>query len=154
MSHMVRVAGTYRSVKTFVRVSGTYRCASRWVRVSGTYRQVSVCLSVTADSFLRIVNAPGPGCTACSSVTSLSTSPNVVVTGGSGSYTYSWARTSGASACGAFTISNAAIANPTWTATVCGTTCSETWQVTVTDTVGGATGTAGITVQLRQTNAC
>lgn len=68
----------------------------------------------------------------------------------SGSMTYGWSRTSGAS--GSITINNAALQSPTWTIDylvpqATSDSRSETWQCLVTDTVSGLTYTiTGVTV--------
>lgn len=78
---------------------------------------------------------------------------NTTVTGGSGSYSYSWVKlvqTSG----GNQTAVNAAVQNPVFQATVSDVTQSiATWQVTVTDLVTGAIGqsSCGCTLTWTQT---
>ena len=77
--------------------------------------------------------------------------PGLTVQYGSGSYTYAWTQVGTPAQSGPYNCSNAAIANPTWSkASVCDgdTPNSETWRVTVTDTVSGAQKTKDIIVTL------
>lgn len=73
----------------------------------------------------------------------------VTVTGGLGPYTYTWTRLSGSRA----TISNAAIATPTFTATLAnGETVTENWRVEVRDSAGHST-TASNTLTFKRAAA-
>lgn len=89
------------------------------------------------------------GFAACGSITGAG-SPNVTVTGGSGSYTYAWTQVGTPATSGPYVVSSATAQNPTWSDTVCAADANkaETWKVTVTDTVSGATAEASISVTL------
>lgn len=77
--------------------------------------------------------------------------PNLTVSGGSGSYTYSWALSGPSSG---FSIDNAASQNPSWSDTVSdGIDESELWAVTVTDTMTGAKKAVAILVSLSWVNS-
>ena len=67
-----------------------------------------------------------------------SPTPNLLPTGGSGSYSYSWAQTGGTAESGPHTISSATAQNPTWSNPDVGASDSptnENWTCTITDTV-------------------
>lgn len=146
----VRTSGTWRTnARNYVKVGGTWRCARGYVRVSGTWRQYSACnLTVTAPD----ANGSTTSINACQ--TTSSSGSTVSVSGGSGSYTYSWAQGPGSAATyGPYTISSASSSGPIWTKSVCASAAqpSEQWTCTVTDTVTGATGSVTINVRLNHT---
>lgn len=103
-------------------------------------------ISVGASNVSKVKS----GFSACGSVTGAG-SPNVVVTGGSGTYTYAWTQVGTHATAGPYSCSSASAQNPTWGDTVCASDAIkvESWKVTVTDSVSGATAEATITVTLR-----
>lgn len=81
-------------------------------------------------------------------------SPNTQVSGGTGNYSYLWERTSPAADQGPWSPSSATLQNPFWSGVPCDNdiTGTETWRITVTDTVTSDTATDSITVTLTHTN--
>lgn len=120
-----------------------------WIGAGGAWKSFFASLAVSASNVSGFVDNNSP----CATVFS-SGSPNPIVTGGSGSYTYAWsfvAVTSGFHT-PPFSINNASAANPTWSKNVCCDSCIETWRLTVTDTVTGAVASTDITVTLIHTS--
>lgn len=77
---------------------------------------------------------------------------NTTVTGGTAPYTYSWTHL-GTSSGNTPSISNAAAANPNWSASVTDVESSvSTWRVTATSSGGGSSASKQITVTLTWTN--
>lgn len=132
------------TANTSVGVSSVHKkWMNAYVGAGGVWKQCFSSLSVTANSVTRQTSGV-PFCGAY-----LSTGgPNTTVTGGSGSYTYSWSRIGACHASGCLVISSAGAQNPTWSGSACDgdTPDFETWQVIVTDTVFGTTAATSISV--------
>lgn len=77
----------------------------------------------------------------CASLSVTAGSPTI--SGGNGTYTYSWTRTSGSSG---FNINSTTAQRPTWSRQVCAEVLEEIWQVTVTS--GSTSKTDSVTVRL------
>lgn len=76
-----------------------------------------------------------------------------VVSGGTGSYTYSWAIVGSPATSGPFNPTNPTGATTAWSETVCdGDTTTETWRCTVTDTGNGKQATIDVSVSLNWSN--
>jgi hypothetical protein len=121
--------------------------ATDTVDVSVKFERQGIAVSATN------VSKNKSGFAACGSITGAG-SPNVVVTGGSGSYTYAWTQVGTPATSGPYSCSNASIQNPSWSDTVCAADAIkvESWKVVVTDSVSGATAETTITVTLRWTD--
>jgi hypothetical protein len=80
--------------------------------------------------------------------------PALVISNGSGSYTYLWQQVGTPAQSGPYNCSSATTRNPTWNNIVCDgdDPTSEDWQVTVTDSVTGEVATTQIGVTLIWTN--
>lgn len=106
----------------------------------------------------RNVSGSGSAFTACGNVATGDGggvgTPNIVVTDGSGSYTYSWALLGSPATYGPYPVYSATSQNPYWSDAVCDNAGvdSETWRVTVTDTATGVTGTYDVDVLLSWVN--
>jgi hypothetical protein len=110
----VKDAGTWRASQPFVRISGTWTAMTKgFVRIAGVWTQFyekNTALAVTANYSLfaaLYASRSGAGSLTTAAVTASAT-------GGSGSYTYSWARLSGNS----YTVNSPAAAATTFTTTV------------------------------------
>lgn len=106
-------------------------------------------LSVTAS------NVSGGGSSFNQCGTHSASGTNTTPSGGSGSYSFSWAQGPGGPATrGPYGINSTTQQNPFWQNNVCDndTQSSEQWTVTVTDTVTSDTATDVITVTLTHTN--
>lgn len=102
---------------------------------------------VTVDTFTSAYVGNTKPCNTVGPTPALS--PGASASGGSGSYTYLWARTAVNHAGANYTISSATSQTPTWSATVCNEAGDETWVCTATDTVTLLTGdSANVTVAL------
>lgn len=134
-------------------VSGTKVAATGFKTSSGTdlcnvFQNAAVpLLAVTANN---VTKTSGPAAAFCGAYLSTG-GPNTIVTGGSGSYTYSWTRMSACHSSGCLAISSATAQNPTWAGSACDGDVieSETWRVTVTDTSYGVTAFTDISVTRR-----
>lgn len=134
-------AGSYSfTVRATDSVGGFANSASQSITIGAA---VSVSLnSSTANGFTGYTPPP-----AAPSTILVVTNPATVATasGGSGSYTYSWARISGSSA---ITADSPSSSSTTFRGTVPAGLTTAVFRVTVTDTVTGQTATADVTVTL------
>lgn len=148
MSQHIGVGGAWKPiVGDWIGVGGAWkRVSQEYIGVGGAWKLMYSALTVAAPD----VSGSNSGFAASGSVTSSTCIP--VVTYGSGSYTYSWAHVSTASG-NTPSISNASVANVSWSATVTdGTQSVSTWRLTVTDTTYGISETDDVTVTLAWTN--
>ena len=81
-------------------------------------------------------------------------SPNTQVSGGSGNYSYLWERTSVAADSGPWSPNSTSTLNPSWSGVPCSndTNNTETWRITVTDSVTTETAQTSISVTLTHTD--
>ena len=136
MSNWIGVGGSWKAVTNqYVGVGGSWKqIEQKWIGVGGSWKLEFSALAETHD-----LNTYGVASGAASSGT-VNTSPdipNLVVTGGSGSYTYSWYHVTTLSG-NTPTCLSPTSANPYWTATVTdGTQSLSQWRCTITDSVYG-----------------
>lgn len=146
MPMSVGAGGVWKNVVSmWVGAGGVWKLVQQLsVGAAGAWKLGFAALTVSASNVSRSIT----NFAACATVTTVAT-PGTAVSGGSGSYTYLWECTDQGGYGSNFTCSNTAAASPTWSASVCGVTYIQTWRVTVTDTVTGATAQRSITVQLQ-----
>lgn len=137
--------------------SGIARCTVTDNAGAGTTYTVDVAVTITRASFTVSANnvfkskSGFAGSGNVNSATSPASLPNTTPSGGTPAYTYAWVRLSTAGGPNP-TISNAAVQNPTFSATISdGNDSYSTWQVTVTDSLG-ATAVTTINVTLSWSN--
>lgn len=147
MTIKVGVGGAWKSVPLVkVGVGGAWKIVTRaWIGVGGVWKELYSALAV---DYPATVTSAGSG--AAPSGDTPATQVGVPsYTSGSGSYTYSWAKTSGHVDVG---ISNSTIERPYFSASDVTTIKSAVFTVTVTDTVTGATAQDTVTVNCTWTD--
>ena len=141
MTISVGVGGVHKNVVgMWVGVGGAWKYVTRLdVGSGGAWKLAFAPLEVTsADIFGENIGTNFSG--------SVSANASVTVQYGSGNYSYSWVRNSTSSG-NTPTISNAAVLNPTFTATVTAPTNSvSSWTLTVTDVTYGITDSVTVTL--------
>ena len=152
MPYFVGAGGVWKQVgASSVGAGSAWKSVlGKWVGAGGAWKSFFTALSVTANNVTRATSSLSP----CSAIGTSGT-PGAIVTGGSGSFTYSWARSGGCHADGCLVCNAPTSLNPTWNGKACDDGVlpkSETWVLTVTDTVTGLTATATITVTFTHTN--
>lgn len=140
MAHHIGVSGVWRPIaRQYIGVSGTWHLIlRRWIGVDGVWR-----LYYSAAPIVSISPTFVQGASSTSPVYSGNATANV--TGGSGSYTYSWSQVDG----DAMNIESPTSATTRFYAAIpSGQSRSATMRCTVTDTITGQSSHADCSVQL------
>ena len=136
MSKWVGVGGSWKAVTNqYVGVGGSWKQIEQtYVGVGGSWKLSFSALAETHDTY---TTGSDSGSESANQVYTTPDTPNLVVTGGSGTYTYLWAQISQTTG-NAPTCVSPTSANPAWYAWVEDGTASESvWRCTITDTVYG-----------------
>lgn len=141
----VGVGGTHKLIPTAkVGVGGAWKTVSNaWAGVGGVWKQIYTAFAV--DYQASIVGSGSGFATSGPADTGGASWTSPAYTGGSGSYSYSWAYVSGDATIG---ITSATQERPLWSHSSVTTSRQAVWRVTVTDTANGNTATDDITVVL------
>lgn len=139
-------SGAWKAIPTpYVGQSSAYHAWNNgWTYQSGAWHLFFTSLSVSASNVSALTNTNAGACTTPETGT-----PNTTVTGGSGSFSYSWTFVSG----DAISITGSTLQNPQWFATLCASSgdtaqANAVWNVLVTDTVTSSTVNTNINVHV------
>lgn len=141
-----KVSGTYKPLAMYENVSGVWKQVQLYENVSGVWKLLTASpISVSG------VSATGSVTDANASTLVTSSAAGSTVSGGIPPYTYLWTYVSGDAT---ISCSNAAIAAPTFSATISGVPVHDTitktavWNLLVTDGLGSPSGNANGNVSL------
>ena len=146
MPEHIGVGGAWKAVTgQWVGVGGAWKLVTqKWIGVGGAWKLAYSALTATAINIYKFADGPTLNGTVTSDAT-----PAVTVSGGSGSYTYSWAHVSTSQGNTPTILSGGTTDSPRFTVTAQNLVPSiSVWTVTVTDSTYLNSTTASPTITL------
>lgn len=150
MAEYIGSGGAWKGIQSqYIGASGAWKVIqNKWIGAGGVWKLIFSALTVTASDVTKSQTGLAQSATVTSNVQTV-----VTATGGSGTYSYSYALQSYTGAVPSLS-SGGTTASPRFSATITADTATQTgesnsvWLATVTDTASGATATAQFNVTL------